>query len=382
MKFGIALAALLFSQSVSAIEFVQREQFISSGAETLRDEIWVSAKNITVSSEVLDDLFAAGDVLDLRGNFQSDVWAAGGDEVIAAGRFGDHVRLAARTAKISGSLSGSLTAMGNTVKIDPSATIGKSVLCLGENVISEGTIAGNVRIVAQKATLGGKIAGDISITAQEIVILPGTVIGGNLSYTAPKELVLSPSVALGGKLTRSFAAPQPNHFLKPDLTGHFFFAFAAFLTGMVFCSLFPRYTARSLQLLRTSRGTCVLTGLAAFFILPILCFLLVFTLVGLPLSLLMFLFYCILLYLSKIAVGLLLGTLILRRKVLTKQSLPGTLAIGLLVVYLLTAITAVSVVVSSLVTIYGLGALVLALFKKPVLIIQTSEDMKQTTTEG
>ena len=378
----LSILALLtvLTTGAGAVEFIQRDQFVSSDAEILRDEMWISAPNITISGEALDDLFAAGGVLDLRGNFKSDVWVCG-DQVTATGRFGDHVRLISRMAQISGTFGNSLTAMGTTVKIDPSATVARNMLCLGENIITEGTVAGNVRIVAQKATLGGKIAGDVSVAAQEIVVLPGTMIGGNLSYTAPKELVLSPSVTLGGKLTRAFEAPPPKQFLKPSLLGHFTFAIAALLTGMAFGSVFPRYTAHTVNLLRTARGACLLTGLAALFLIPISAFLLIFTFVGLPLSILLFLFYLILLYLSKVAVGLWLGGLILRRKEISKRNLAATLAVGLFILYILTAFVAVSAVVSILIAIYGLGALLLALFKKPVLIFQAPNDIQQTTRE-
>lgn len=375
----ILITALLgLIQTAGAIEFVQKDQFISSDAETLRDEMWISAQTITISGNALDDLFAAGSTLDLRGNFNGAVWC-GGDQVIAAGRFSDNTRLAGRTTQVSGTLDGSLTALGNTVKIDPSATIAKNMLCLGENVISEGTVTGNARVIAKQATLGGKIAGNVSIAAQEIVILPGTMIGGDLSYTAPQELVLSPTVKLAGKLTRTLAPPIP--MLKP-LGEHLSYAIAALLTGLVFCSVFPRYTAGALHLLRTARTTCLLTGVAALLLIPIIAFLLLFTFVGLPLSILLIFFYCILLYLSKIVVGLWFGALILRRKELSKRNLAGTLAAGLLIIYALTAFTAISTVAGLLVCFFGLGALLLALFKKPVLILQTPANLKQSTTEG
>ncbi len=377
LKLGLIAGLLLAGNTVQAIEFVQRDQFISGEAETLRDEMWISAQDITISGEALDDLFAAGTTLDLRGNFKGDVWAGGGNQVIAAGRFNDHVRLASRMVQASGIFGNSLTAAGNTVKIESSAAIAKNLFGVGDNVISEGTIAGDVRIVAKRATLGGKIAGNVSIAAQEIVMLPGTVIGGDLSYTAPKELVLSPSIMLGGKLNRTFETQPARQLLKPNLLSHFVFAFAALLTGMVFCSVFPRYTANTFHLLRTSRGTCLLTGFVALFLIPIGAFVLLFTVIGLPLSLLLILFYCILLYLSKIAVGLWLGAFVLRRsKEFSKRNLPGTLAAGLFVIYALTAFTAISMVINILVMIYGLGALILALFKKPVLIFQTPNDIK------
>jgi cytoskeletal protein CcmA (bactofilin family) len=365
---------------VPAIEFVQREQYISSDEETLRDELWVSAQSIRISGTAQDDLFALGNDIALQGQFSGDVWASG-SQIIAAGRFEDQVRLAARSVQVSGTLNGSLTALGNSVQIGPTAELSKNLFCFGENVINEGSIRGKVRIVAQKATIGGQIDGDVSIAAQEIIILPGAVLNGNLSYTAPKELVLAPSVQLNGTLNRTFETPAPRTLLKPNLAGHFGFAVSALLVGLVFSALFPRYTFGALAQLKTARGPCLLTGLAALFLIPLVAFLLIFTFVGLPLSLLLFFFYLTLLYLGKIVVGLAVGALILRRKEITKRNRGGTLAAGLLLLYALSAITAISLTINLLVAAAGLGALLRALFKQPVLILQTPATIK-TTMEG
>jgi cytoskeletal protein CcmA (bactofilin family) len=379
-KVMFTVIALFAAQGVQAVEFVQAGQFISGEPEVLREELWISADTVTISGEAQEDLFLAGSSLDLRGTFLGDVWGAG-NSAIAAGVFSDNVRLAARLVQVSGAVRGSLTAAGNTVKIEPSAAIAKDMLCLGENVISEGSVAGNVRIMAQKATIGGKIAGDVSIAAQDIVVLPDTVIGGDLIYTAPKELVLSPSVQLGGELVRKFEVAPPRQVFKP-LGAHFLFGTAALLAGMVFCGIFPRYTAGAFNALRTVPGVCMLTGAAALFLIPMTAFLLLFTFIGLPLSILLILAYLILLYLSKIAVGLWLGALILRRTEIPRRGLFGTLALGLLIVYALTAVDAASLPVHIVIAILGLGALILALFRKPVLIIQTSSKFNETKKEG
>ena len=380
---GPLLAALFFTQQANAIEFIQRDQFISSSAETLRNETWVSAQTITISGEVLDDLFAAGTTLDLRGKFNGDVWAIG-DQVITDGRFNDDLRLMARTAQISGTIKGSLTAMGTTIKVDPAAVIAKDLYCTSGtgNVICEGTVKGNVHILANRATLGGRISGDVSITAQDIVILPDTVIDGDLIYTAPGELVLASSVTLNGYQERKFAPLPEVNLITPNLPLHVGFAVAALLTGLFFCSIFPVYTARTLHLLNTAYGPCLLTGSAALCLIPICAFLLLLTVVGIPLSLLLVLFYIILLYLGKITVGLWIGALILRRKALSKRNLSGTLAAGLLVIYALTAINPLAWMIGTMTALFGMGAMLLALFKKPVFVIQTPPNLTQKQLEG
>ena len=370
---GVLFAAL----NAQAIEFVQTEQFVTETNGVLIEETWVSAENVTIRGEVLDDLFTMSTLLDLHGDFMGDVWG-GGDSVSADGVFNDNLRLIGRTVQVSGTLNGSLVAMGNTVKIDPTATIEKSMICIGESVVTEGTVHGNAQIFAQNVTLNGEFAGDVSITAQEIVILPGTIIGGNLNYTAPKELILSPAVTLDGELTRTFEAAPVKQLLKPNLTAHFMFGLAALVTGLVFIGLFPRYSGGSFHALNTSRGICMLIGFAALFMLPITAFILLFTFIGTPLSILLFLFYLILLYLSKIIVALALGSALLRRKEFNKQKAAAPLALGLLIIYALTAFVAASMLINILIVIIGLGALLIGLFKKPVLIIQTPDAIKKT----
>ncbi len=361
----ICIIGVLFAANhAQAIEFVQTEQFITETNDVLNEETWVYAENVTISGEVLDDLFSMSTLLDLSGVFMGDVWG-GGDSVSADGVFNDNLRLIGRTVQVSGTINGSLVAMGNTVKIDPTATIEKSVICIGESVVSEGTIQGDVRIIAKNVTLSGKITGDVSVTAQDVVLLPGTVIGGNLTYTAPKELFLSSAVTLDGELTRTFDTAPAKQLFKPNLIGHFTFGLAAFVTGLVFIGLFPRYSGGSFRALNRSRGICMLIGFAALFMLPITAFILLFTFIGTPLSILLFLFYLILLYLSKIIVALTLGSALLRRKEFNKQKAAAPLALGLLIIYAITAFVAASMLINILIAMIGLGALLVGLFKNP-----------------
>jgi cytoskeletal protein CcmA (bactofilin family) len=379
----VICAALLATSSVQAIEFVQTEQFVRGEEDVLQKELWVSAQTITIDGGSSNDLFATAINIDLNGTFSGDVWAGGGNilqnlgAVNAAGIFMDDVRMVSRIAQISGTLHGSLIAGGTTVKIDPTAILYGDALCFGGNVIIEGSIAGNVRIMAKQVTLGGKIDGDVSIVAEDIVVLPGTILNGDLTYTAPKELVLSSSVVLAGELTRTFEAAPPQRFLKGNLGVHFLFGFAALVTGLVFIGLLPRYAGGTAHALRQSRGLSTLIGFAALVMLPAIAVLLFFTVIGLPLSMLIFLFYIILLYLSKLVVALALGSAILRLKEFSKRTAAAPLALGLLIIYTLTSVVALSLILNILIAISGLGALLLTLFKKPVLVIQTGEIPKQ-----
>ena len=121
----------------------------------------------------------------------------------------------------------------------------------------------------------------------------------------------------------------------------------------------------------------ILIGFAALVMLPTTAGLLFFTLIGMPLSMLIFLFYIILLYLSKLVVALALCSAILRLKEFSKRTAAAPLALGLLIIYTLTSVVALSLILNILIAISWLGALLLTLFKKPVLVVQTGEIPKQ-----
>ena len=362
---------LFLSLTAQAIDFVQTNQLTVAKTNSLTEETWVSAQTVNISGTVSKDLFASAQTMDLYGTFEGDIWGAG-DNITATGEFRNSARLISRIVQLQGTYDGSVMAVGNTVKVDRPAVLHGDLFCLGENVILEGTVNGTVSMLAQRVTLGGKIDGDVSIIARNIVVMPGTVLNGNLTYQAADDLVLPASVVLGGELTRKFPVVERRWF-KANLKGHLLFALAALLTGLVFTALFPRYTGAALQNLRTANGLCAISGFAALVILPMTALLMLFSVVGIPLSILLLLFYGILLYLSKVVVALWIGTLILRRQNFNKKQVAAPLALGLLLLYALTSLEAAAMLVNIATIIFGLGALTVALFKKPVLVINTDE---------
>jgi cytoskeletal protein CcmA (bactofilin family) len=360
-KIGALLAALWLSQAAAGATFVQGNQFVSDASETLTEEMWISGQSITLSGQALDDLFLAGPLLDLRGEFHGDLWACS-ERVIASGRFHDHLRLAAQTLELSGTLDRSLAVAATTLTIAPQAVIGGNLLVLGDYVLCEGTVNGTIRITARTVTLGGTLRGDIHLVAEDVVVLPNTVIEGTLRYTAPKEIILPPSARHSGQLIRVAAPVAEYHLMRPGLAGHFFFGLAALLAGVVFCAIFPRYTAGATQALRTAPIRCFFTGAAACILMPATALLFCLTLIGMPLGLLITLFFLILLYLGKIIAGLRIGELLLRRQEAPRRR-GGVLAAGLFVIYGLSALTPLKAT-GTVAALFGLGALLRTLFKR------------------
>jgi len=372
LKVYTLLIFVLTALQTQAIRFAQTNLFFVAEADSIIEENWISAQTIEINGAVSNDLFASATDINLNGTFHEDVWLTG-DEIITAGVFENSARFLSRIAQIRGTHYGSVIAAGTTVKIDRTAILYDDLLCLGEHVIIEGSVRGHVKILAQRVTLGGQFNDNLSVTAQEIIVLPGTILNGNLSYSAPDQLVLPSSVLLNGELERKIQPVPTRRLFKEYPAVHFVFALAALGAGLVFSSLFPRYTDTTLHLLRESRGVCLLAGFAGLVVLPMAAFFIFWTIIGIPLSILVLLFYLILLYLSKITVALWIGSAILRRNSLNRRMTALPMALGLIVIYTATGITAVGMAANIIVTIFGLGALLIALFKKPMLVIPASD---------
>ncbi len=363
----ILLAILTYTAphcQAAGIRFSHTDSFVLEHGELLSQELWLVADNVHTEGIVEENFFILGGDALLSGVFRKDIWA------LARGiDFGGHIngsaRLAARgPVNIEGLIDSSIMAASTgPIQLGNDASIGHDALLMGQSVMARGSIGGHLRIMAAQTTLGGDIGGSVRIRADDIVILPGTRIGGDLIYTAPREIELDRHVQLGGELIRM--EPEPGLF-DVTWTGTLmirgFLFLAAMLVGAPFAAAFPRYTGRAVRQVRRSFWKCSLTGAIAFFMIPMLAAIAMITLIGIPLGLVMISGYLVFLYISKIIVGVAIGGILLNRR--GRQSFPAVLmsmAIGLLLLYIAISLPIVGHMVMIVTGFLGLGGLILGM---------------------
>ena len=372
VKRGLIAGLWLAACAAHAVNFIQTEQLTLAENDVFNEETWASADAINLSGTASNNLFTASlaGTTELDGTFQKDVWTIA-DQVFAAGTFDDSLRVMARIVDISGSLQGTLLAVGTTVTVTTNAQLEADAVCVGDTVIFNGSSEADVQLIAKHITLGGQIQGSVELTSPDIVILPNTVIDGDLTYTTAEELFLSKSITLNGKLIRAIQTTPSQPMFKQDLLSHFLFFLGSLVAGLVFFALFPRIGGTACAALANKRGSCTLIGVAALVLVPVTALSLMLTIIVMPLSVIALAFYGILLYFARIVVAITLGVVILRRTELTKRTIAAPLALGLLIIYAATCITAAALAINIMVSLLGLGALLIAIFKNPVLVIQS-----------
>jgi hypothetical protein len=162
----------------------------------------------------------------------------------------------------------------------------------------------------------------------------------------------------------------------------------ALAAGLLFIALFPRYTGHAVRRVRRSFWNTALIGGLAFVLLPAAAVLAVLTVIGIPVGLLLAAGYLVLLYVSKIVVGLAVGGILLQRSGPQPYgSAALTMAVGLLLLYFLASLPIVGSIGTIIIMFTGLGGLILALAdiqygqRPPPLrgVRQTTDDRTQDT---
>ncbi|MBU1694696.1 MAG: hypothetical protein KKC51_12125 [Verrucomicrobia bacterium] len=360
----VLLALSLRGAEATGLSFKSPEQFVLADDQAVTNELWLLTAAADIRGTVEDDLIAVGSTLIVAGDLRRDLWALG-ESVDFTGRSAGHVRIAGRTLEVRGTTSGNLLAIGQSVRLSAESEVSGDAVLLGEDVVVEGRVRGRTRIFAPRVTLSGKFDGTVHLNAQDIVVQPGTEIRGDLVYTSSRDLILDQRVVLSGELIREEpVAPvfqRPTMGLSQVVSIQVLLFSAALLVALPFLAAFPGYAGRSVQWLKHSGWKCALAGFAAFGLFPMAIIILPFTLIGIPLSAVLLLLFLLLLYISKLVVGLALGGWILRRRgPLTFWRAMSTLGFGLVLLYVLVSLPGIGLAVWLLCLWLGLGSLILA----------------------
>jgi hypothetical protein len=374
-KLSLLLPFALLLQ-VQSMTFLSTNTYTVAKGETIADEQWIYTVDGTVNGTTQSELFLlAGNRLKLGGQFNQSVWGLGG-EVFLTGTAKQSVRLSGKTIQAAGQIDGNFMALGDTIHVATNSIIKGDIKLLGNSIILEGTTQGDVSITASRiATISGTINGNLTVIAPEIILQGNTQIGGNLTYTSGKELVPAEGIVTG-KLHRALPPAAPS-FSTKHLLSRLMWFLAALMVGIPFITLFPMTTAMASQLVHASPWRCLWVGALCAILLPILGTMSIFSFLGIPLGLLILSAWGFLVYTSRIVIGLVVGTLILRRNTPTPGGVLLSMTIGLATIYLITAIPAIAWSVQTVVVSMGMGALLLSLFQKRRLIIQVPEELKK-----
>ncbi len=322
---------------------------------TMEKDVYVMAENVVIDGVIKGDLIGVAGNLEINGEVRGNVRFAAG-KVKVNGKVGKDLTLAAGTVYLGGSVGWNTEAVA------------------GEFVIAHEQ-PGDVNLSAGQVDIQNDVGGNVFLRANndgKFVFADNLEIGGNLEYTDIKNKKnLDKVIVLGEKESKDVREIRIN---REFLTGLFLaeritYLFSLLLIGVLLIFVLPGFYQEVLAILKKQDGACLRKGAIYLFLIPISCFFLLFTLIGIPLAAIVMALYLVGVYVSKIFVGAFIGDYLLnqfQRK--NKKSKPisqvWSMIFGVFLVVLILSVPFIGFLGNLMASILGLGAIMLVLSKR------------------
>jgi cytoskeletal protein CcmA (bactofilin family) len=299
------------------------------------------------------DLIFAGRETLLRGTVGGDYLVAAGEQEIG-GRVRGSVRAAGGEVHVRGVVDRNATVAGGNVSLDSAGVIEKNAYFAGGSVQITGTVRGGLAAAGGNVTINGVVGGDVQVAGEELHIGPRTQIAGNLRYKVPpKNVKIDPAARISGTVT---ALPVESEWGVE----RWLWLLGLLLIGVVVVALFPRFTDEAAEILPRRPMLAAIVGLGWVCLAPVVIVLVAFTVIGVPLAILLGVVYVTLLFVGDIPVAVWLGRRLLGiREGARQYGVVVNYVVGgavLLIVMLIPVIGKVVLIVSGTL---GLGMLLL-----------------------
>lgn len=353
--------ALLLPVTVAAQMPNAEERVVLSSNETVDDDYFAAGSTVEVSGTVNGDAYIAGGQIIVDGTINGDLLVAGGS-ILISGTITEDVRVVGGNITITGEIGDNLSFAGGNVTITEDAQIAGNLAVAGGNVDLLAPVAGSVRAGVGNLNIANSVGGDVEAGVGNLRLSSAAAVGGSVTYWSETEASIAPEASVSGEVQR-------NEVKRPDVdqnevraltTGFDMFTTAlslitTLILGFILLYLFPRFNEAVVKVIDDRPPFALLIGLLAMLLIPMIAIAMMITVIGIPLGILTFTLYFVLLYLSRIYAMSWIGS-----KVLKNSTPITTFMVGLVIYYLVGIVPIVGPLLKLLATLIGLGGVLLA----------------------
>lgn len=311
---------------------------------------------VTVESgETVSSVSGVYGTIIVEGTVTGDVSGLAGDIVIREeGVVEGNIEAAAGNIRIAGTVGGGVSTGAGSI-----------------HLTETGVIEGEFRVGAGSVRIDGTIGGDAQIGADTIRLGDEASIGGSLRYDGDLQ---GNRDAVQGDITRDRSL-GPTLLTDLEPVAAWIFAINAFilnfLLGALLLGLFPAFSDRVADRVATDPARSGLVGFGVFVGIPILLVAVAITVIGIPISIAGLFAFLLIIWIGTVYGRFAVGAWLLSLADIHNRW--GALLVGLLLAVVLWQIPFLGGLLNFVITLLGLGALVLGL---------VSRRRRVTTTAG
>jgi cytoskeletal protein CcmA (bactofilin family) len=356
LSFALFLPVSALAYSING-EDVEGDSFVLDSRYP--DNIYFAGSEIMVLEDVNGDFVAAGSKVSVDASVYNDILVAA-NNVYLGGTVGGDVRVAAMNIDVNSDIFGDLVGFGSVLVIEENSSIGKNLIFTGGTVVLNGKVSGDLRISAANVVINGEVSGDSKIDAQTLELGPSSSLRGDL--TLAKNVKFDES-KVNGEITVEKANEAPLSTYEAGLAGTAMFLIFIVIVGGFLVLVASKFSARSILAVVKKPASSFLIGLAVLILTPVLGVLLLFTIIGIPITIILAVVYVLL-----ILIGLVMGAMAVGRLVFVIFNKESSLGLGLIVGAIAFVLVALIPIVGGLFLIFfvlsGIGATFRSIFSK------------------
>ena len=362
----LVLAAFLGTASAHAATFGHSDNYILPGAQTLHDDLYAAGKTVDIQGTVDGDLVVGGQTVLISGVVTGDVIAAA-RELTVSGRIGGTVRAAGNNVTMNGPVGHDVVVACGTFVLGPSGRAGRDALVGAGTASFGGRVDRDVRVGAGSAAFSGPVGGVVYARSKTITLLDGAVLEKDLLVTSRNDVTRAPGAIVRGRVERHMPPAEPSTRRAGGAAVGWVRGLIGFLLfGALLQLLIAGSGATGSRTLASSPLASLGLGVLVAFAVP--CAAAFLFVVGVMVGGWWIALGAIVLYFFALAAGYVVasvavGSLLLARSGKAAPAYGWSLALGLFLVGLITAIPFLGKLVGWTAAVFGVGALALAWYR-------------------
>lgn len=310
-----------------------------------------AGESVSVEEDTDSTTFVAGNTIDVKANVEGMNFVAG--NVINLSSTQDYLFVAGNNITITNASAKDMFIAGDTITIRETEV--RDLYAAGDMITIDSKIARNAYLGGDKIIINSEIDGDVVISSDNIVLGENAIINGTLKY--PEGVKVNKSDNASVNKMKSYKSEEFNielsfadKYIVPTMISYISMLLIAFLLLTVCKKKFEtvaKMSKKPIDMLKT-----VGIGLLGLIVIPVAAFILMLTLIGIPLSFIALIIYGILLYLSIIPTAYYFGNWLLEKNIKNNYLV---LTLSLLALYILKVIPIIGGFVELAIICFGLG---------------------------
>ncbi|MEI7619992.1 MAG: polymer-forming cytoskeletal protein [Candidatus Falkowbacteria bacterium] len=319
----LAITALvLIPSTTKAFSVKSGESIFNPKDQIIEGNLYAAGSTITIEGQVAGDVICAAQTVNISAKVDGDVICAA-QTINITGEVLGNVRVAGNFINLSGTVGRNMNAFGNSIILSDTAKIGWDLLVVSARTEMRGEINGNLHGSASDLLVAGRIAKNLDIKIDDnlenkdkgsLEITDTGSVEGNVVYTGISDAKLVKD-RISGQITHNLPESSTNKVFLAYLYSRVYAIFSCLLIGLVLLLLWRKKIINITDKMQHNIGANIGVGAILMFLPPIAALILIFTLIGIPLALIVTALWLMAILVGRVIFGVMVGRFILKKTV-------------------------------------------------------------------